>query len=203
MPFNQNSNFMQQMRQNNQRFHKFAQQNNRRQQDQFNRTARQWNIQAQQRGLQQQQQRAQQQRAQFQSRQNIRYRQSQPPSVASSSGWRPTAQSQPLSSRRARCRRCWSPLYPGLRTCPGCGASTARARGRALWAVTFIALLLGLVILAAAAAHTSARPSKANSQAPVTSSSQGHRLPQPAGEAALASARTKISDSSTFKETVS
>ena len=203
MPFNQNSNFMQQMRQNNQRFQRSAQQNAKRQQDQFNATANRWLRESGQRSLEQQRHRTQEQQRQAQLRQNTRYRQSRPPSAAGSSGWRPTAQPQPLLGRRARCRRCWSPLYPGLRTCPGCGASTARARGRAWWAVTFIALLLGLVILAAAAAHTSSRPSKANSQAPVTSSSQSHRLPRPVGEAALASAGTKISDSSAFKETVS
>jgi hypothetical protein len=61
MPSNPNRDFMQQMRQNDQRFQRFAQQNMKRQQDQFKNTADGWARDARRRAREQQQRQVQQQ----------------------------------------------------------------------------------------------------------------------------------------------
>jgi hypothetical protein len=176
MPFNQNSNFMQQMAQNNQRFQQFAQQNMQRQQNQFKTTANGWARDAQRRSQQQQQNQVQYQRAAY-LQQKARSRQPQPPW-----GWGPS------------CRRCGSTLRPGLQTCPGCGASSTRALARALWAATFIILVLCFIALAIVlAVHASSPATQANSQASVTSSSQSHTPFLRAGAIALLRAGIKNS----------
>jgi ribosomal protein L37E len=203
MPHNANRNFMQQMQQNNQRFQQFAQQNLQRQQNQFKNAADGWARDARRRSQQQQQDQVQYQRAAH-LQQKARSRQSRPPSAVSSSSWAPTAQPQRLWSQHPLCRRCGSSLYPGLRTCPGCGASAARALGRTLWAAAFIVLLLGLVVLAiAVAVHASARPSQATSQAPIITPSQSRMLPRLAEAVAPSSAGAKFSYRSASKETLS
>jgi hypothetical protein len=184
MPFNQNSNFMQQMSQNNQRFQQFAQQNMQRQQNQFKTTANGWARDAQRRSQQQQQNQVQYQRAAY-LQQKARSRQPQPPSAASSSSGRLAAQPQQPWSQQPPCRRCRSPLRPGLRTCPCCGTSAGRAWGRPVRAAAFIILLVGLVILAAAAVVRASSPSQGNGQAPVNTASQSYMQPQFAQAAAL------------------
>jgi hypothetical protein len=208
MPFNQNRNFMQQMAQNNQRFQQFAQQNIQRQQNQFKTTANGWARDAQRRSQQQQRNQVQYQRAAH-LQQNARSRQPQPPLAASSSSGRPAAQpQQPWSqqpwSQQPPCRRCRSPLRPGLRTCPCCGTSAARAWGRTLWAAVFIILLVGLLILAiAAVVRASSKPSQGNGQAPVNTASQSYVQPQFAQAAALWSPGVRIPSRSASKETFS
>jgi hypothetical protein len=190
MPFNQNSNFMQQMAQNNQRFQQFAQQNMQRQQNQFKNTANGWARDAQRRSQQQQQNQVQYQRAAH-LQQKARSRLPQPSSAASSF---PVAQPQPRWNQHAECRRCGSTLRPGLQTCPGCGASSTRALARALWAATFIIFVLCLIALAIVlAVHASSRPLQANSQASVTSSSQSRTPFLRAGAIALLRAGIKNS----------
>ena len=193
MPFNQNSNFMQQMAQNNQRFQQFAQQNMQRQQNQFKNTANGWARDAQRRSQQQQQNQIQYQRAAY-LQQKARSRQPQPSSAASFSSGRSAAQPQPPWGWGPSCRRCGSTLRPGLQTCPGCGTSSTRALARALWAATFIILVLCFIALAIVlAVHASSRPPQANSQASVTSSSQSHTPFLRAGATALLRAGIKNS----------
>jgi hypothetical protein len=188
MPFNQNSNFMQQMAQNNQRFQQFAQQNMQRQQNQAKNTANGWARDAQRRSQQQQQNLVQYQRAAH-LQQQARSRQPQPSSAA-----RSAAQPQPPWGWTPSCRRCGSTLRPGLQTCPGCGTSPTRALARAWWAATFIILVLCFIALAIVlAVHASSRPSQANSQASVTSSSQSHTPFLRAGATALLRAGIKNS----------
>jgi exonuclease VII large subunit len=153
MPFNQNSNFMQQMTQNNQRFQQFAQQNMQRQQNQFKTTANGWARDAQRRSQQQQQNQVQYQRAAH-LQQKARSRQPQPSSAASFSSRRSAAQPQPPWGRGPSCRRCGSTPRPGLQTCPGCGASSTRALARTLWAATFIILVLCFITLAIVLGYT-------------------------------------------------
>ena len=150
MPFNPNQDFAQRMRQNDQRFQRIARENAKRQQDQFKATADRWAREARQRALEQQQR-------QFQVHDYAR-RQARAPLVVSSPGWGPTARPQPPRGRDASCRRCGSLFRPGLRTCPGCGASPARAPGRTLWTAVLLALLSLIAALAIAAAVHAASP---------------------------------------------
>ena len=190
MPFNQNSNFMQQMAQNNQRFQQFAQQNLQRQQNQFKTTANGWARDAQRRSQQQQQNQVQYQRAGH-LQQKARSRQPQPSS---------TAQPQPLWGWGPSCRRCGSTLRPGLQTCPGCGTSSTRALARAWWAATFIILVLCFIALAIVLAVHASSPPQANSQASVTSSSQSRTPFLRAGAIALLRAGIKNSIDQVSKE---
>ena len=208
MPYNPNRNFMQQMRQNNQRFQQFGQQNMQRQQNQFKNTANGWAGDARRRSRQQQQNRVQYQRGAH-LQQKPRSRQPRPSSMVSSSGWRAAAQPQQPWSQQPRseqrpCRRCRSPLRAGLRTCPGCGTSAARARGRTLRAATLIVLLLCLVVLAVAAVmRASSRPSQANSQGSVNTPSPSYAEHRLVPAAAPSSPSVKISRRSASKETFS
>ena len=184
MPSNPNRDFMQQMRQNDQRFQRFAQQNMKRQQDQFKNTANGWARDARRRAQNSNKDRSSN-NGPFHLQQKARSRQSRPPWVVSASSWGPTAQPQREWSQHPLCRRCGSLLHPGLRTCRSCGASSARAPGRTLRAAAFIILLLCLFVLAVARRYTrppGPRRSMARPQLPA--SSPGTRLPQLAGAVA-------------------
>ncbi len=203
MPSNPNRDFMQQMRQNDQRFQRFAQQNMKRQQGQFKNTADGWARDARRRAREQQQRQVQQQ-WQFHLQQKARSQRSRPPWVVSSSSGGPTAQPERQWSQHPLCRRCGSLLHPGLRTCRSCGASPARAPGRTLRAVAFILLLLCLFVLAVSlAVHASSQSTQVSGQASVTSASLGPRLPQLAGAVVPPSAGPKVSHRSASKETFS